>query len=76
MKIKITRNFGLKMAAFIFSIFLWLIVINISDPVDSVTYTNIPVSFINEEVVTNKGKTYDVVGDAQPVRVTDRKSVV
>lgn len=70
MKIKITRNFGLKMAAFIFSIFLWLIVINISDPVDSVTYTNIPVSFINEEVVTNKGKTYDVVGDAQPVRVT------
>lgn len=70
MRSKITRNLGLKVAAFIFSIFLWLIVVNISDPVDSVTYTNIPVSFINEEVVTNKGKTYDIVGDAQPVRVT------
>lgn len=70
MRIKITRNIGLKVAALIFSIFLWLIVININDPIDSVTYTNIPVSFTNEEVVTNMGKTYDLVGDAQPVRVT------
>lgn len=70
MKIKLTRNIGLKVAALIFSVFLWLIVINISDPIDSVTYANIPVEFINEEIVTNKGKMYDLVGDAQPVRVT------
>lgn len=70
MKIKLTHNLGLKVAALIFSVVLWLIVINISDPMDSVTYSNIPVEFTNEEVVTNMGKTYDLVGDAQPVRVT------
>lgn len=70
MRIKITRNIGLKVAAFIFSIFLWLIVININDPIESVTYASIPVEFSNEEVVTNMGKTYDLVGDTQVVRVT------
>lgn len=70
MKFKITRNLGLKVAALIFSVFFWLIVININDPIDSATYANVPVEFINGEVVTNKGKTYDLVGDAQPVRVT------
>ena len=70
MKFKITRNLGLKIAALIFSVFFWIIVININDPVDNVTYANIPVEFINGEVVTNKGKTYDLVGEQQPVRVT------
>lgn len=70
MRIKITRNIGLKAAALIFSIFLWLIVININDPIESVTYASIPVEFSNEEVVTNMGKTYDLVGDTQVVRVT------
>lgn len=70
MKFKITRNLGLKVAALIFSVFFWLIVININDPIDSATYANVPVEFINGEVVTNKGKTYDLVGDAQLVRVT------
>ncbi len=70
MKIKLTRNLGLKVVALIFSVFLWLIVININDPIESVTYASIPVEFSNEEVVTNMGKTYDLVGDTQFVRVT------
>ena len=52
MKFKITRNLGLKIAALIFSVFFWIIVININDPVDNVTYANIPVEFINGEVVS------------------------
>lgn len=70
MRVNITRNIGLKVAALIFSVFLWLIVINVNDPIESVTYASIPVEFSNEEVVTNMGKTYGLVGDAQLVRVT------
>ena len=70
MKFKITRNFGLKAAALIFSVFFWLIVININDPMDDATYASIPVEFVNEEVVRNMGKVYDMVGDPQSVRVT------
>lgn len=66
---KLTHNAGLKVAAFVFSIFLWLIVININDPVESVAYTNIPLEITNEEVVTNMGKVYDLVGATQPIRV-------
>ena len=70
MKFKITRNLGLKVAALIFSVFFWLIVINVNDPVTTATYANIPVDFVNEEVVRNMGKVYDLVGDPQTVRVT------
>ena len=42
MKFKITRNLGLKVAALIFSVFFWLIVINVNDPVTTATYANIP----------------------------------
>ncbi len=67
---KLTQNMGLKLAALFFSIILWLVAININDPVETVSFSSIPVEFINEEVVTNTGKTYDVVSDSQFVRVT------
>ena len=70
MKFKITRNLGLKVAALIFSVFFWLIIINVNDPITTATYANIPVDFVNEEVVRNMGKVYDLVGDPQTVRVT------
>lgn len=67
---KLTRNIGLKLAALLFSVILWLVAINVNDPVETVSFSSIPVEFINEEVVTNTGKTYDVVSESQLVRVT------
>lgn len=67
---KLTRNLGLKIAALIFSVILWFVAINVNDPVESASFSGIPVEFINEEVVTNTGKTYDVVSESQFVRVT------
>ncbi len=67
---KLTRNLGLKIAALIFSVILWFVAINVNDPVESASFSGIPVEFINEEVVTNTGKTYDVVSESQLVRVT------
>lgn len=63
-------NLGLKIMALLFSIILWMIVVNIDDPIVSKQFRNIPVSVTNEEVVTNKGKTYSVVDGTDTVSVT------
>ena len=44
-KHKYMENLSLKVIALFFAVFLWLIVINIDDPVDTQTFDNIPVSY-------------------------------
>ena len=66
---KFMENIGLKITALIFAVVLWLIVVNVDDPVKTVTYRNIPVTIENTEIVTNRGKTYKVVDDTQTVNV-------
>lgn len=68
-KYKFTKNPGLKLLAFVFAAFLWLIVVNIDNPVSSDTYLNIPVTIINEDIITQEGNVYQVV-DEQNVNVT------
>lgn len=43
MQKRITKNLTLKILAFLIAVFLWLIVVNIDDPVDDKTFSNIPV---------------------------------
>ena len=70
MKSKLTTNLGLKIAAVFLAVILWIIVVNVDDPVDSVTFRDIPVTVVNEEIVTNTGKIYQIVDDTQTVSVT------
>ena len=41
MKKALTKNWGLKLLAFVFSVLLWIIVMNIEDPVDERTFSGI-----------------------------------
>ena len=66
----LANNLGLKIAAVFFAVILWLIVVNVDDPVDSETFRNITVKVTNEEIVTNTGKIYQIVDDTQTVSVT------
>jgi YbbR domain-containing protein len=66
---KVTKNLGVKIMALAFAIFLWFIVVNVDDPVESSTYRGIPVTIQNTEIVTNKGKTYTITDDVQTVNV-------
>lgn len=70
MKSKLTDNTMLKIMAFLFAVVLWLIVVNIEDPIISKTYRNVKVNVTHGEVITNKGYTYRVVDDTQVVSVT------
>lgn len=68
-KYSLTRNFGLKIMAFVFAALLWLIVVNIDDPVSKATFSDVDVMITNPEVVTNQGKVYQVL-DEQKTSVT------
>ena len=69
MKKRLTNNWGLKVLAFLIAVFMWLIVVNIDDPITDKIYTGIPVSVINEDVVTDNNRTYQIVDDTQTVNV-------
>ena len=77
-KNKYTENLGLKIMAVLFAVVLWLIVVNVDDPVQTVTFRNVPVTMVNTEIVTNKGKTYKVLDDSQTANVVvkAKRSVV
>ena len=68
-KNKFMENIGLKIMALIFATVLWMIVVNLDNPVKMTTFRNIPVTIENTEIVTNRGKTYKIIDDTQTVSV-------
>lgn len=70
MREKITNNLSLKILAFLIAVCMWLLVVNIDDPVSEETYSGIPVQVVHEEVVTDNNSTYQIVDDTQEVSVT------
>ena len=70
MKERLMNNIGLKVLAFLAASMLWLMVVNIDDPVTTKTFYNIPVSVVNEEVLSESNQTYQIVDDMQTVSVT------
>ena len=70
MRKKLMTNFGLKILAFFIAAFMWLIVVNIDDPITDKTYSGVKVEVINAEVVTDSNRTYQIVDDTGEVNVT------
>lgn len=58
-----TQNIAIKILSIIIAILIWVTIVNISDPVKTVTIYNIPVTITDQKVLTEKGETYDVVSD-------------
>lgn len=79
MKKKILNNWLLKLASLLFAFIVWLIVINIGDPVDDKTFTNVRVNLLNTNVITDKNMVYEVLDGTdvvRTVRVSAVKSVI
>lgn len=66
---KLTNNFGLKLLALVFAIAAWLIVVNVEDPDITKTFT-VTVEVQNEDLLSDAGKTYEVLNDSNTIRVT------
>ncbi len=72
MKNWLTTNLSLKILSILFAISLWIIVVNVSDPVTTKTFKNIPVSFKNESVLSEAGLVYEVLDGSDTVTFTVR----
>ena len=74
----LTNNLGLKVIALVFSVLLWLFVVNIDDPINSRVFNDIPYVVKNEEIATNDGKMFKIMDDIDSVRVVvhARRSVL
>lgn len=55
---KITNNLGLKILAALFAVALWIVVVNIDDPLKTKPFT-ISVVPVNEDYITDQGKYYE-----------------
>ena len=67
---KITENWGLKLLAVAISFALWLVVVNIDDPVISYTHSGIKVEVVNGDSLTSKGKIYEILNNTDTISVT------
>ncbi|MCR5672205.1 MAG: hypothetical protein K6F87_00645 [Lachnospiraceae bacterium] len=78
MKDLFTKNLGLKIVSVLGAFVLWLVVVNVDDPVISKTYTGISVEIQNEDVLTEQGKCYEILGDSGTINVvvTAHRSVL
>lgn len=64
---RLTRNLGLKIVSFLLAMALWLLVVNIDDPVVRWTFLDVPVAIKNADVITNQGMIYEVLDDTDVV---------
>lgn len=74
----LTKNWGLKILSVGVAIILWLVVVNVDDPIISKTYTGIPVEVMNEQILTDEDRTYEVIDgtDTITVVVSAKRSVI
>lgn len=68
MKEKLVKNWGLKIASLVFAFSLWLVVMNLENPTKPQTFSNIPVKFVNTEVLTDQGLIYEVLDNTSVVK--------
>ena len=69
MKEKITANLGLKIIACITAFVLWLVIINVDDPVKVAEFDNVEVTLINTDVITKNNKICEVLDNSNFITV-------
>lgn len=68
MKKKLLNNWLLKILSLAIAFMLWFIVINVENPVDEKSFSNIKVNFLNTEVLDEENKVYRVLDSTDVVR--------
>ena len=81
MKYKLTRNMGLKLLSLFVAFGIWLLVVNVNDPMSVRLFRDVKIQQENVESVTALDKVLDVVeddvyGDTVIIKVKERKSVL
>ena len=74
----LTHNMGYKLLALFLGFLVWLLILNTEDPVETRDITDIAITEINAEQITDAGKAYSYAGDVSTVsvRVRGKSSLV
>ncbi len=70
MRERLTHNLGLKIFSFLAAVLVWIIVVNVDDPLTTRTFNQIPVTVTNAEILASEQQTYQIVDGTQEVSVT------
>ena len=74
---KLFKHMGLKILSLLLAILLWLVVMNIDDYSMTRTIRSIPVTPLNGDSITSRGKVYDIIsGSTVDIVVKGSRSVV
>ena len=78
MKQKLTHNLNLKVLAVLFSVIIWVVVVNIDDPIKSVQFNDVSIEILNQQILTDKNLVGEIVEGQETVDVTvsGRRSVI
>lgn len=77
MEKKLLNNLGIKILSICLAAFFWLVIVNIDDPVKSKTFTNIPVTVINDDALEAKNLAYEVVsGNTVDFTVSGKRTII
>lgn len=74
--LKLKHNLGYKIIAFLVGIIGWVLLINISNPVYTETFVNVPIVVENENILTEQNKTYSLDKEYVSVAVTSSRKDV
>lgn len=72
MRNRLLHNWGLKLTSLLLAFILWFLVIQIENPKESKSFSDIPVQLVNTELLDKENKVYEVLDDTDTVRVTVR----
>ncbi len=79
MRKKIFSNWGLKLLSVVIAFGLWVLVVQIENPIVSEDYYNIPVKIINTDKLIEEGKVFEVLDGSDVIKRVDiraRKKVL
>jgi len=79
MKERLTNNLGYKVLSIVLAVIMWLIMVNVSNPIVQDT-REVPIEVLNESVLESSGLTYELVGKktvtvSYDVRIRDQYKI-
>lgn len=69
-KNKLTDNLFLRILAVLVAVLVWIIVVNVSDPIIESTYSGVSVEILNADLISKQNETYEILNGSNTISVT------
>ncbi len=77
MKNKLLNNLGIKILSALAAVIIWVLVVNVDDYKVTKTITDIPITVVNEDAITQQDRVFELDGDGTvDIIVKGRRSLV